>query len=211
MKLLREMDLYKALILACLVLMPACGWWLYTIEQSIQSCEKAVADATSPKGWLWEIGSLQKQVELVAQNRLSSVDAIQQPRTYFQSQIFAAAGQGLAANDFSLTDPKEERVTLSKQQKAKDFVAEVNWKNKSLSLPLEFVYSVIFNCESGARAGGGDTSGLQSIWKLRRLELVNATNEKLASPSTNAEIPPPELENKWTIKQMHFVRREPDR
>lgn len=210
MKFLREMDLYKALILLCLVAMPICGYWLMTIEQSIKDCERAVQDATKTHGQLEEIGALQKQVELVVANRPG--DATQQPREYFQGQILAAASQSLVATDFHLTDPKEEAAYLGgSKQKAKDHVIEVTWKNKALSLPLAFVYAVVFNCESGARTGGGDQSGLQSIWKLRRLELINATNEKLASPSSNAEVPPPELEDKWTIKQMQFARREPVR
>lgn len=211
MKFLREMDLYKALILLCLLAMPVCGWWCYTVDQSIKDCNKAIYEATRSGGLLEQIGGLQKKVELVVQNRLSTNDATQQPRTYFERQILAAASQNLATSDFGLTDPKEENAFTGSKQKAKDYVAEVTWKRKDLSLPLAFVYAVLFNCESGARPGGEQT-GLQSIWKLRKLELVNATNERLmAALGSNPDVPPPELEDKWTIKRMTFARREPSR
>lgn len=211
MKFLREMDLYRALILICLLAMPVCGFWCYTIEQSIKECEKAIYDANRSGGLLEQIGSLQKKVELVVQNRLSTNDATQQPRTYFERQILAAASQNLATSDFGLTDPKEESGFTGTKQRAKDYVAEVTWKRKDLSLPLAFIYAVLFNCESGARPGGEQT-GLQSIWKLRKLEIVNATNERLLTGlGSNAEVPPPELEDKWAIRKMLFARREPER
>jgi hypothetical protein len=211
MKFLREMDLYRGLILICLLALPVCGFWCYSIEQSIAECEKAILEATRSGGLLEQIGGLRVKVDLVVQNRLSTNDATQQPRTYFERQILAAATQNLAASDFGLTDPKEEPGYTGTKQRVKDYVAEVTWKRKDLSLPLAFVYAVLFNCESGARPGGAQT-GLQSIWKLRKLELVNATNERLLTGlGSNPEAPPPELEDKWSIKRMTFARREPDR
>lgn len=208
MKFLREMDLYKGLILICLLAIPAVGWWCNTLSNSIKECEAAVREATRPGGLLEQIGGYQNKIQLVVQNRQSATGATQQPRTYFEGQIMASAAQNLEKNDFGLTDPKEESaVTTSAKQKAVDFVAEVQWKRKDLSMPLAFVYSVVMNCESGARPGGG-AAGLQSIWKLRELSIVNATNERLVATQ---EAPPPELEDKWAIKKMTFARREPKR
>lgn len=209
MKFLREMDLYRGLILVCLLLMPVCGWWIWQTEQQITECRKAIDEATRSNGVLEQIGALQRKVELVVQNKLTTSDATQQPRIYFERQIMAAASQNLNKDDFGISDPVELPAnTGSARQKAVDLVADVTWKRKELSLPMAFVYAVLFNCESGARPGGGDT-GMSSIWKLRELQLVNATNEKLANVSSNPEAPPPELDDKWTIKKMSFARREP--
>jgi hypothetical protein len=209
MKFLREMDLYKGLILLCLLALPVCGWWCKTLGDSIKECDAAIREANRPGGLLEQIGGYQKKIELVVQNRTSATGATQQPRTYFEGQIMAAASQNLEKNDFGLTDPKEETAVTgsSSRQKAVDFVAEVQWKRKDLALPLAFIYAVLFNCESGARPGG-EKAGLQSIWKLRELSIVNATNERLAATQ---EVPPPELEDKWSIKKMTFARREPKR
>lgn len=207
MKFFRELDLYKGLILLCLLALPVCGWWCYQTDQSIKECEKAASEATRSGGLLEQIGALQKKVELVVANRYSTNDATQSPRIYFEKQLLAAASQNLTSTDFQLTDPKEDSAYTGpgSRQKAVDFIAEVIWKRKDLSLPLAFIYAVLFNCESGARPGG-EQVGLQSIWKLRELQIVNATNERLTS---TFDAPPPELEDKWTIKKMTFARREP--
>lgn len=202
MKFLKDLDGYKALILLCLIAAPACGYWCYSQQQTIDACRKALQDA--PR-LLQDIGALQKKVEMVVQNRHSTTDATQQPGVYFQGQILAAASQNLNTNDFQLNAPKSETATLAGKGKATDYVAEVVWQRKDLSLPLAFVYAVLFNCESGARPGG-EAAGVQSIWKLRSLEIQNSTNEKLMSLS---EAPPPELEDRWTIRKMWFARREP--
>ncbi|MBM4060322.1 MAG: hypothetical protein FJ265_04370 [Planctomycetes bacterium] len=205
---LREMDLYKVLILICLVALPVCGWWCYAQQQEIEACRKAITEAGRPGGLVEQIGSLQKKVEIVANNRISGNDiAIQQPRMYLEQQIMASARQNLTTSDFSIADPKEETVSLGGKQQAVDYVAEVTWKNKALALPLEFLWAVMWNCESSARPGSG-TASLQPIWKLRELKIANSTNERLLN---SYEPPPAELEDKWKIDKMSFARREPKR
>jgi hypothetical protein len=207
MKFLRSLDLYKVIILLSVVLLPAAGFWCKGLAESIALCRTAIHDATRPGGRLEEIGSLQKQIEVVAQNRMSNTDQTLQPQKYFETQILAAAGgQGLKSDDFVLTGPKEEAAMTGSKQRAADFVIDVDWKRRNeLPVSLAFVYAVLFNCESGAGTSG-ERAGLQSIWKLRELKLTNATDDKLA---TNFRTPPPELEDRWKIESMKFVRREP--
>jgi hypothetical protein len=203
MKWLQSLDAYKALILVCLLAAPVLGWWCHEQQQAIDACQKAIAEAPRV---LEEIGAMQKKVEMVVQNRSVTAAATQAPRDYFEGQILAAASQNLNRNDFTLNDPTEENTTVGKQA-VTDFVAEVRWLRKDLSLPLAFIYAVLFNCESGARAGG-EASAVQSIWKLRKLEIANATSDKFNSAQPDVA-PPLELEDRWAIKQMSFVRREP--
>jgi hypothetical protein len=128
------------------------------------------------------------------------------PRPYFQGQIIAAAagGAGLKTDDFGLSDPKEEPATMgSSRQRAADYVVDVTWNRDEFSVSLAFVYAVLFNCESGAHGGG---QGHPSIWKLRELHIVNATDERL---TTSFKTPPPELADSWIIRTMKFARREP--
>jgi hypothetical protein len=202
---MKNLDLYKVIVLLSCVLLPVGYWYCTGIEAEIVACKKAVAEATRQGGTLEQIGGLQKKVELVVQNRLSTSDATNQPRIYFERQILAAAaGQGLNSNDFGLSDPREEPAVLANQrQRAADYVLTVDWKRKDLFVRLSFIYAVLFNCESGARAGGGAT---QSIWKLRELELQNATDDRLIS---GFRTPPAELQDSWTIRKMSFARREP--
>lgn len=205
MKWLQSLDAYTALILVCLLAAPVLGWWCYDQQQQIDACQKAIADAPRI---LEDIGAMQKKVEIVVQNRSVTSAATQSPREYFEGQILAAASQNLSRNDFTLNDPVEDNVTIGKQA-VTDFTAEVKWLRKDLSLPLAFIYAVLFNCESGARAGG-DAAAVQSVWKLRKLEIVNATSDKFTS-ATPDFAPPLELEDRWQVRAMSFVRREPRR
>lgn len=204
---MKNLDLYKVIVLLSLVVLPVGYYLCMGIEDEIAACKKAITEATRNGGTLEQIGGLQKKVELVVQGSLQTSDATNQPRIYFERQILAgAAEQGLNSNDFGLSDPKEEPAVLTgSKQRAADYVVSVDWKRKDLQVKLSFVYAVLFNCESGARAGGG-SAALQSIWKLRELEIQNGTDDRLA---TSFKTPPPELQDTWVIRKMTFARREP--
>ncbi|MCA8954043.1 MAG: hypothetical protein KDE27_31335 [Planctomycetes bacterium] len=202
MKFLQKIDLYTALILLCVVLLPVCGWWVYKTQQDIEACKAAVARADRKNGTLEQIGALQKKIEIVQNNRSGGT---KEPATFFDRQILvAAANGGLSSNDFQLKGPREESVTIpGSKQPASDFVMEVDWSKCETPMRLELVEALLWNLESGAGAAAG---GLQSIWRLRELEIVNTTDEKLL---TRFDTPPPELEDRWKIKRMEFARREP--
>lgn len=209
MKLLREMDLYKAIVLVSVVALPLLGWWVHDLDQQIVASRKAIDEATRAGGLLEQIGSLQRKVEVVVQNRLSTSESIKEPRAYFEGQILASAqgSGGLKANDFSPNPPREELFTLPSRQRIADYVVDIGWPRKDLVVPMDFVYAVLFNCESGASRM--QTQVQQSVWKLRELRLDNATDERIARDIQGFKTPPPELADKWSIKQMSFARREP--
>ena len=206
MRFLRSLDLYKFIVLLALVLLPLGWWWVRNLDESIRLCRQAITDATKPGGFIEQIGNLQKKVEVVVANRISTSNAIQDPALYFQSQILAAGGTTLKTVDFGLpSDPREEPAYMANsQQKASDYVAEVTWKKNDLKMPMAFIYAVLFNAESGARVGGQES--LQSVWKLRELQIVNATDERVTGSN---KTPPAELRDEWSIKMMKFARREP--
>lgn len=202
MNFLRTLDLYKAIVLLSLLALPAGGWYLMSLDDAIAASKRALQDARRSGGLLEQIGQLQRKVEVVAANKRSTGDAIKEPRTYFEGQILAAGGSALKTSDFSPSTPKEETSTIGKQRIA-DFVVDIDWR-KDLTGRLDFIYAVLFNCESGARASSDQVQ--QSVWKLRELTLVNTTDER----TTNSyNTPPPELEDKWKISVMKFARREP--
>ncbi|MBL8734507.1 MAG: hypothetical protein JNN13_19175 [Planctomycetes bacterium] len=205
MNFLRNLDLYKVIVLLSLVLLPAGYWYITTLDQQIEACNRAVTEATKSGGQLEQIGQYQRRVEIVAQNRRSASDAIKEPRTYFEGQILAAGGSGLKTTDFSPAEPKIEKGTLpGSKQPIADHVVDISWKRER-DVPLEFVYAVMWNCESGAQAGGAQ-AGQPSVWKLRSLTITNNTDKNLVSAK---KTPPPELEDRWVIDEMKFARREP--
>jgi hypothetical protein len=207
MNLFRDMDLYKGIVLASLVVLPLGGWLVKVQDEEIAACKKTIHDATKPGGLLEQIGALQRKVEVVVANKRSTSDAIKDPRTYMEGQILAAAGgpgAGLKTTDFQPSEPKEERLVLPSKQPVTDHVVDITWLRKDLTIGMDFLWAVLWNCESGARQVGDQPQ--QSVWKLRELQLVNATDERALS---QFKTPPPELVDKWSIKAMKFARREP--
>ena len=207
MRFLRSLDLYKFIVLLAAVLLPLGWWWVSTLDDSIRLCRLAITEATRPGGLLEQIGNLQKKVEVVAGNRGNITNAISSPQVYFQEQILAAGGTTLKTDDFILPgDPKEKSAWMGNSpQKASDFVQDITWKRNDLKVPMGFIYAVLFNAESGARLGGSQ-KGQQSVWKLRELQIVNATDERLTG---GFKTPPAVLKDDWSIKVMKFARREP--
>ena len=204
MNILRNLDAYRVIVILCLVLLPI-GWWLVRdLEKEIAACNATIRAAKGERGLIEEIGKLQRKVEVVVQNKRGVSDAIEKPTTYFEGQITAAGGGNLKVSDFTLVGPKVEGGTMpGTKQSISDYVLDVNWPRNDFAVPMDFVYAVLFNCESGA---GLDPTKSQSVWKLRNIELVNATDEALLQRYTT---PPAEMQDKWKIRNMAFVRREP--
>lgn len=203
MQFLKTMDLYKGIILLSLVLLPLGGWWVSKLDTEIKSCKTALREASKSGGWLEEIGSLQKKIEVVAQNRSTTSGAIQMPSAYFEGQVMAVSGD-LKQDDFSLRNATQDKVTIGKQ-KLTDHVVPIDWGKgrDQKKFKMDFVYAVVFNCESGARQNMA-VSGPPSVWRLRNLHLVNATD-----PNNRNKVPAPEMQDAWLIKEMKFARREP--
>lgn len=210
MNFLKSMDLYQGIILLSVVLFPVGGWWINDLNTEIDLCERARHDATKPGGFLEEIGELQKKIEIVAQNRRTTSNAIQDPGTYFEGQIMSVdANRGnLKRTDFTPGVPKPTPGKIGKMS-VTDFVVDINWGNKGRDkqkVPMDFIYAVCFNCESGARGQGDRAVGAPSVWRLRKLSIGNATGDEWLKKK---KTPDPEFEDLWIIKDMEFARREP--
>ena len=200
----RDMDLYKAIVLLSVVLLPLGGWLVKGLDDEIEASRRTLQEARKPNGLVEQIGALQRKVEVVVQNKRSTTDAITQPNTYFEGQILAAGGSGIKVSDFNPKEARDEKLTLpGSKQPLTDFVIDIDWR-KDLPVTLAFVWAVLWNCETGARAGG--EASQQSVWKLRELQLVNTTAPAIFNRN---DTPPPELEDKWQIRTLKFARREP--
>lgn len=203
MNILRNLDAYRVIVIVCLALLPL-GWWLVRdLEKEIDACRATIAAARREKGLIEEIGKLQRKVEVVVQNKRSMSDSIKDPRTYFQGQLLQS-GPGLKANDFSIQDPKEEPSTLASKQAIVDYVVDIAGWRKDLPVKLDFLYAAIYNCESGASAVS--EAAQQSVWRLRDLKVVNASDP---TGFSGGKTPPPELKDEWMIQELKFARREP--
>ena len=202
---LKNMDLYKGVILVSLLLLPVVGWWINTLNTEKMKAVKAVEAATRGGGFLEEIGELQRKVEVVEVGRVTG-NATGQHEMYFLGQIYQAA-EGMDKSAFSIGAQRSEMAnTGSSRQRARDFVVKVDWQKvggKEFALPRDLLFAVLFNCESGAR--GNRTSAAPSVWKLRKLRMQNLTAKSVNREGT----PPQPFEDKWIVNEMSFARREP--
>ena len=206
MKLFQKLDLYKGVILASLLLLPGVGWWIKQTRDAIATANRAITEAIKPGGQLEEIGKLQKQLEAVENNRLNAAAQLEDVNVYFDSQIFrSAASGGIGKDTFQVLAPRTEGVMLGKQP-ATDHIVKINFDRagKDTVFTRDLLFAVLFNCESGFRGAG--TAVVASIWKLYSIKIANALVQKEA---TQQLAPPPELEDRWTVTNLQFARREP--
>jgi hypothetical protein len=204
-KLLQNMDLYKGVIFGSLLLLPVAGWWIKKTLDDIDVADRAVTAAIKPGGYIEEIGKLQQQIEKVEENRVSASAQTGSTDLYFEGQIFISAAKNpIDKNQFKINPPREEGVTSGKQL-ARDYIVKIDWLkqgDKEFAFSKEFLFAVLFNCESGATNSG--VKDLSSIWKLYSLSVVNAGLERL-----QLKTPPEQTEDQWIVKKMEFARREP--
>ncbi len=206
MSLFRNMDAYKAIVLASIILTPVAGFWAWSLQKDIDLARKAANEATRRGGLLEQIGSLMKQRETIRSNTQMQ-DAVKDHVLYFEKQVYQAARSGISRDDFTIGAASEQGGRQGKQEFLDkevriDFGRQGQGRQDFL-LTQDFLYAVLYNCESGF---SGDNPNPQSIWKLRSLTVVNATDERLLQ---NHRTPPAELEDKWKVREMKFVRREP--
>jgi hypothetical protein len=208
MKLFANFDLYKGVILASVLLLPGAGWWIQSTRNAIESANRALTEANKIGGLLEEIGKLNKQLKTVEENRVNTSSQTGSTDLYFEGQIFRSAMAGqLAKDQFKINPPREENVTTGQKQAARDIVVKIDWlprSNKDFTFFRDFLFAVLFNCESSARSANSEP--LPSIWKLYTLKITNAT---IAKSLAQQLAPPAELADEWIVREMAFARREP--
>ena len=71
--LFKDMDLYKGIILGCLVLIPVAAYFVYWVEGEIEIARRAIAAAERRGGDLTQIGQLRNDLETMSRLRDSSI------------------------------------------------------------------------------------------------------------------------------------------
>lgn len=206
MSFFRDMDLYKGVILASVVLLPLAGWWIQRTNQQIEVTQKALVEG---RKMVEDIGKLQRQIEIVERNKVVTSQATIEPSKYFEGQIYRSAKDGaIGTTDFNLPPRQSESSKVGNQQVV-DHIMEVTFVKKQggkdMLFSRDLLFAVLFNCESGARGGEGQ---LPSIWKLRKLEIRNEALSNVSGSAAGA--PPAQLPDSWIVRKLEFARREPD-
>jgi hypothetical protein len=191
-KLFGNMDLYKGMILGCLLLIPAAGAWVWWLKNRLEVAEKAAAQARKPLGDLQMIGLLQKQIERQAK-QAQQVTGTDHYRTYMQGKLVQG---GLRIDDAQVQNPLP-RTVGSLRAIDKEFEVLFGRERERLPLTRDYINVAIYNIESQL-----------PIYKLRELKLVNRIilDQNLRRGDTP---PPSELPDEWYVEKMVFASREP--
>lgn len=211
MSFLKSMELPEWTILGSLLALPFVGWWISVERNAIAVATKAVRKNV---GELEMIGKLQSQVELVEQNSRATGGSTDSG-TYFQLQLQESAGNGgLKTDDYSLSSPVSKTVILGarpNEQRVTDYSVDIKFERKDKKTPFkvsrDFLFAVLFNCESGARRG---SASLPSIWKLQELTIENASAAE-AFKGSGKKVPPQPTDDLWIVNKLKFARREPEK
>jgi hypothetical protein len=207
MKFLRDMDLYKGVILATLICLPIVGYWIKGCNNEIVLTEKAISEATSPGGYIDKIGKLFAGIELVEQNKLVMSDATKDAKVFLEGQIANSRQPPIESSNLTIKPTSEERrIGVTDKQLVIDYAMAIEFPKqagKDFELNRATLQAILFNCESGAR---GANVKAQSVWKLLGLSVQNASISSLLS---NHKAPPQTIEDRWIVKNLSFVRRAP--
>lgn len=194
----KNMDLYKGIILASILLLPVSLGYLWWIEGQRDDAERGLRAATAPKGEIEKIGEIIRKLDTVEKNLARGGDA-ESYRVYFERKIMGSASEGISSNDFTLGNETPSAVPGSGNT-ATDQTVSITFKRagKEFELPRDFVHAVAMNCEAGG----------SQIWKLRTLKMRNA---EVLTVSRSGKAPPKTVEDKWRVERLEFARREPSR
>ncbi len=194
----KNMDLNKAMILGSLLLLPVALGFVYWVQGRLEVAQRAVASAERSGGELEKIGKAEQQLETIRQN-VQRGGLTENHRLYFEQRILSSVRDGgIKSTDFEISNQVPHRVSKAS---AIDQEVTIQFRRdgKELDLNRDFIYAVLFNCESGG----------SQVWKLRELRIAN-TPAAEASRSRGRQIPPKTVDDLWQVKKLVFVRREPD-
>ncbi len=201
MKWLRELDLYKSIIFASLLLLPAVGGWACWLQGRLETAQAAIDAATKPNGDLEEIGKYMKGVEEQRKSNATQQGSQEDPGVYFQQRIFGGlrdtSAGALKRTDFSIIEGQPQPAGKG----ARDRVVTIDFKRGGkdrFPLTRSFLLAVLFNCEAGS-----------PIWRLRELKVRNASMSDPGQRGNKA--PPPETVDEWMVEKLVFASRAPDK
>lgn len=195
MSFLKNLDLYKSIILGSLLCLPIALGFVYWVNGELEVAKTALKRAEQANGELERIGQLQQQLETISRN-VAKGGQSDNHRLFFEQRIVNSVKDGgLRSSDFEIGNQVPARVA---KLKAVDQTTSISFSRGGKPLPLsrEFIYAVLFNCEAGG----------SQVWKLRDLDMVN---EEAKSAMRGRSAPPKTVKDLWLMQKLVFARREP--
>ncbi len=199
MKSLRKMDSAELMILIGIVAVIGLGSWNYVLRKNLEQGRASFENAKTRSP---EIHALLKQIPALykAREEIIETGRENEPSVYFQNR-FTNAGihlKSYAVNVAKETFPKiktaGKRTKYAKETEISlDFnKAEAKYK---VAIPRKNIFSALFRTESRSKR-----------WKLRTLQMTAVETKKKGRSSLAY---PVELSDRWLIKKLAFVSREP--
>jgi hypothetical protein len=197
--LLAKLDLYKAIILICLLAMPVVGYFVWDLQKQIKDARSAVASATrlgtnTSPGDIEAVGMTMAQVNKLRGKPVENADT--DHTVALQKQILTAI-KNLKVDEFKLSKINEAMVTVDKTRQATNQAVTVEFKRTTgepIPLEREQISKAIFNIES------------QLAWKLSALKIRNQQLKKLGAPPA---APPLETNDEWMVERLEISRKVP--
>ena len=193
---MRDLDLFKVIIIASLALMIPAGGWIYWQKGELETAERALDRAERSTGTLFEIGQLQQEVEIFND---SVGKAGEEPLALLKGPMdFFAPNYGYQFQQV------RERVVDSRDR-IKDVLQPVlilkdEGSKEQRRFSRDEIFKMLFAVERGSM---NDRSSGSPIWKLRSIKLRHS-EVKVNSKSA----PPDELsEDAWEVRDLVFGRR----
>ena len=119
---LAKLDLYKVIILLCLLAMPVLGYSIWSMQEKLRVGQTALAQATmqgrgNQTGDIEAIGTLMAQIDKVKDNKVDAAGG-DSHRVAFQRAIQGTNASGLKLDDFAIGDIKTTTVNIDRNKQA---------------------------------------------------------------------------------------------
>ena len=199
MSLFKDIDIYKAIIIGALVLLPGGGVLVWMQDEEVARAEAQLAKARQRGGVLEQIGTLDAELATIQRNTTGGAGG-ERHLLYFSRRVLETTGNAgwLGANDFEIGNEESRRVSaLKAEDREVDLSFRDNRTKKPLNLPRDFISALIFNCESQSKT-----------WKLRELRIRNADED--LETGRGAKAVPRTVDDIWSVEKMTYVRRQPE-
>ena len=196
---MRDLDLFKVIIIASLVLMLPAGGWIYWQQGEIKKTSAALKRAEKSDGTLFKIGQLQEEVERFKRSvGRVGYDVNSLLRTPIESRVdpgrcasSSRTASWSTAGSRSRTCPARSPSSSPGLERPADLLPAGDLRHDLSGREWLSVHL--------SELGPGSP-----IWKLRKLRL---THDEVKNNSKEA--PPDELsDSKWIVRELEFRRRQ---
>src|SRR5262249_54552630 len=139
-RLFAKLDLYKAIIVICLLAMPVIGWFIWDLQEKIAVGQRALQRATMTNpgsqqtGGIEAIGMLIAQVNKLKINPSLDSSSADSHKVSFQKLIRLGA-PGIKVDDYVISDKKTSPVMVDRTRQATNEAVTIDFRREGNQFP----------------------------------------------------------------------------